>query len=241
MPSIAERAVRAEPIAGALLAALVALGAAPAVAQSEDAVERGRVLYVEGLAAFEEGRYPEAARAFRAAYELSRVPVALHNMATALRAMERYADALRATRALLEDHPDLDPELRRAAQTLVRELRAEVGVLTLLGVPLEPVPTLRLDGEVTAFGAARPLELELDPGGHRLVLDAPGHAPFDWEGAIEAGERVRLDVDLRPSAGDPLPWVLGVVGAAIVAAIAIGLAVHFVSGTGVAFDQHVEI
>lgn len=226
------------------LAALLAFAPSLALAQADDVMERGRARYLEGIEAFDEGRYAEAEAAFRESYELTRVPVALHNVATALRAMGRYADALAATRALLRDHEDIEPEVRDTAAALERELRDLVAIATLAGVP--PAPVLRVDGEVRAVPERRPIELELDPGHHRLRVEAPERDPFEWAGTLAAGERLHLDVVLpaRPlpprAADDSWVWIVVGLAAAVAAGIAIGVGVHFGSQSSV-YDDRLEI
>jgi hypothetical protein len=223
-----------------------------------------RALYLEGLAAFEQNRYAEATRAFRAAYELEPVPAALYSLATTLRAQDLYAEALRATRTLLVDHPDLDAELRTQAEALVEDLRGRVGTLALLDLPTAPAPMLQLDGDSLSLPATRPVELDVDPGSHRLHITAPGRLAFEWTGSIAAGARLELHVELPvdPHAARPRratapatatdtapdtdaapdtgpPWVMiGVIGALVVAA---GIVIVVLALPDQPYDRSIEI
>ncbi len=82
-------------------AALWLLAAAPealaqASAPSEEALERGRELYHNGVVLYREGRYEEAILAWQEGYRLTERPGFLFNMANAYERLARYDDALGA-------------------------------------------------------------------------------------------------------------------------------------------------
>lgn len=74
-----------------------ALWVAPAaLAQSEADEARAKELFDNGSILYDEGRYEEAVSAFEAAYALSKKPLLLYNMASALERMGRWDEALEA-------------------------------------------------------------------------------------------------------------------------------------------------
>ena len=68
----------------------------PAFGQSDDDEARAKELFDNGSILYDEGRYEEAVAAFEAAYALSKKPLLLYNMASALERMGRWEDALDA-------------------------------------------------------------------------------------------------------------------------------------------------
>lgn len=215
----------------ALALALALTAPSTSSAQAEGDVDRARARYAEGLAAVDEARWGDALEAFEASYTLSGVGAALFNVATTLRALGRHVDARAALERLLAAHPELDPEMRAAADAMLREERARVATLVLAGLPPPPAPRALLDGVEVADDGARPLRLAVDPGPRHVVVTADGRAPFEWRGTLADGAIERVDVRLAPAAtggDDPeiLLWILAACGVALAAgAVALGWAV----------------
>ncbi len=88
-----------------LVAALLAAGGA-ARAQPDDPQARSRVLYEEGSRAYKAGDYPRAIEKFLAAYDLSRAPAILFNIAQAYRLAGSCDRALEYYRRSLDEEPD---------------------------------------------------------------------------------------------------------------------------------------
>jgi len=169
---------------------------------ADDAAARfaeGRAAYARGLAAADEVRWSDALREFERAYELARVPSALFNVATTLRALGRHVDARDTLTRLLRDH-ELDAETQTEAARLLREESTRVARLRVSGLPAIERLELRLDGRVTPLGTERPLELSVDAGAHVLEATAPAHDAARWEGTLADG--AVEDVTLVPT---PIP------------------------------------
>jgi hypothetical protein len=83
--------------------------------------------------------------------------------------------------------------------------------------------TVRVDGRPRG---ASPLTLDLEPGSHEVVLDAPAHQRRTLAIAIARGESRRIDVTLDRRATPLLesPWFWTGVGAVVVGAVATTLA-----------------
>lgn len=137
------------------LALLVVLlgGMAPAVAQQRS--ERAKAAFYDGRKAYESGDYQRAYDLFKQSYILSQEPALLYNIAAALQAMERPADAARALRDYLEAVPT-DPEkaaLERRiaaldkAQALMERDRRESAPRPATTPPPVPAPDGKLSPE----------------------------------------------------------------------------------------------
>jgi hypothetical protein len=157
----------------------------PSAPPSNAELARARDSFHSGLADAEAARWPMAVLAFEEAYRRSGNPVALLNLASALRESGRVADARACIIALRARHaPQLDGETEAAA----REVYASVtAVVTLRGAP--PNGVVLVDG-VTQADATQPFEL--DPGLHRVEVRAPGRAPFQWQDVVSATQRLEL-------------------------------------------------
>jgi tetratricopeptide (TPR) repeat protein len=187
-------------LVGLALACAVALGSVPAAAQDDgDAdMQEARSLFVAGVAAVDAGRWADAIRSFSRAYELSGRPIALYNVAFALRALGRHVEARDAFERLLRLHgPDLDDTRRRESEGFLREERARVATLQLVGLSHDLRYGVRLDGDGVEDDGDRPLSLEVDPGDHALVVGADGFEDFLWEGDVGDGQRLEVRVTLE--------------------------------------------
>ncbi len=187
------------------------LGALPAsaygqtVARPAEACSQGeaRAAFEEGLLAFAERRWSDAAPAFERALACRPLPVVNYNLALAYRGLGRRIAAIEAFERYL-DAPDVDvtPERLQAIRDEVAEMRRQVVELTVTVSP--PTAQLRIDdrlfatsgGGALSFPAERPLRL--DPGAHVLTWTAPEHTPVRWSEEFRAGFRDARVVSLRP-------------------------------------------
>lgn len=129
-------------------------------------------------------------------------------------------------------------------RTESRDLAAGVASVT---VRLTPLPAtlvvhtnveaarIAVDGEAGGVGSA---ELELASGRHELVVTAEGHDRFERWLALDPGQvlevQATLALTVRPSSGEIWQsewfWIVGGIGVAVLAAVAIGLAVGLTGG-----------
>jgi hypothetical protein len=219
-----------------LVAATLVYSSGTAVAQrferppgepSDEAMEEGSRLYEEGRVAADAARWADAIAPLARAYRLTGRPVALYSLALAFRATGRFRDARDACTQLIEDHGgELDDELRASAEEMLAQATASVAVITLRTLDDPGGQRLRLDGREVDDDGSRPLPIETDPGRHALRVDRAGHLPFEWEGQLDEGQHLSLDVALEPEPSSvwESPWLWAGVGAGA-AAIAIVIAV----------------
>jgi hypothetical protein len=131
-------------------------------------VEVGRCLIELGAAALDAGQSNVAALAFR-------------------RALVLYP-------ALTLDASRYNPTTAKLfAKTRASFENSRVGALTLAGEPKGAA--VLIDGE---RAGKLPLSLELRAGEHWILVQAPGHLPFQARVTIKDGEPARQDVFLRP-------------------------------------------
>ncbi len=107
----------------AALACLGILLASPASAQDDGDVarEEAAAAFHAGEAAYRAGRFPEALTYFERAYELTREPDVLYNIATVQDRLRRDEDALASYRAYLEAVPDTEGRANIEARIQVLE------------------------------------------------------------------------------------------------------------------------
>jgi hypothetical protein len=222
--------MRALFVAALAAAALTTSGARaqlpdPPAAPSDADVSQARDRFVHGMELAQREDWAPALTEFFRSYALSGSPVALFNAGSALRSLRRFLEARDAFDRLLGD-PEIDEEMRHAAEEMRVHVTAQVASVAVDGVPSGPA-SITADGAERAVTSARPIEVELDPGARALTIRLPAYTLWSWQGSLEPGARLRLDAALTPEpsgGGDALPWILGGLGA-VVAGVIIGLVV----------------
>ena len=189
-----------------VLAAVVTAWSGDARAQPDAAREtEARALFASGRQAADAGLWSEAVDRFSRSYEAFPTASALYNLAVALRALGQHIEARDALARLLSEHQG---ELSEAQEGDARDLLAAEGVRTariaLEGLPRDSLE-VAIDGGARDDTGERPLVLEVNPGEHRLRVAGEGYEPYEWEGALLEGQRLRIDVALAPSLAEAAP------------------------------------
>lgn len=193
---------------------------------SEEAMEEARAIYNEAAQAAEEERWADAIGLFEQSYALSGRASALYSIGYTSRNVGRFIDARAALDQLLEQG-DVDEALRDQAIVLRHEVQRKIAVLSLVGLEQFEEPTVRMDGARAEDDGERPLSLEVDPGEHRVRVEAPGYSEFTWAGRLAQGDTMRLEVEME-DVSDSIwesPWLWIGVGAFVVAAAVITIVV----------------
>ena len=193
------------PLRTALLGALAlaCIAPAPAAAQPPD-LEQAQRLFNEARAALEQGRREEACGKFRSSLALAEIANTLFNVARCEEADGHLAAALGLWRrgiALLRGGDERLPVARERVVALER--RAPHVTVTLSpGAP--PGARVLADGvEIPPASLGAPLPL--DPGGHALVVEAPGHRPQRLDVRLSEGEALELSLSAGPAEAAPAP------------------------------------
>lgn len=141
------------------------LAFAPASAQDRDvAREEAAAAFHAGQAAYEAGRFPEALGYFERAYELTREPDVLYNIATVQDRLRRDADALASYRAYLEAVPDVAE--RANIEARIQVLEAAIAQ-SQAAPPIEPEP--EVDPEPEPAPVTPPPATDPGPGPWVLI------------------------------------------------------------------------
>ena len=112
-------------LTGALCAAV--LGLSPGLVAQTDPDELARRHFESGAAYFEEADYDNALKAFTKAYELSKRPEILLNLATVQERMQNLPAAVASLEEYLQQKPDADgaDTIRRRIENLKRRIESE--------------------------------------------------------------------------------------------------------------------
>lgn len=115
---------------------IAVLWALPASAQN-DRVARARVLFQEGNAAYDAGRFQEAAEKMKGAWELMRSPELAFNVGRAYERMSEYDEAIRFFRMYLRNGQPSAEERRdvQARITALREAKQRQSSQVFTGAP----------------------------------------------------------------------------------------------------------
>jgi hypothetical protein len=247
------RSATASPRAGAAaaVAAIVAIGATPALAQPRDPAA-AEELFRAGLAALDGGDWDGACSRFEASMRLDPSAGTSINVARCLEHEGRLAAAwaeLERARVLAREEPDQRRlEVEAFVDAAVRRLEPRIPRLRITATALPPGARILRDGIPLAEGALG-VPLPVDPGGHVVEATAPGHRPGRWDLEVPEGRRADVAVQLEPiptsafSAPDdvfaptapprdagPRP---GLVAGVVLAGVGVaGLAVGAVAGAG---------
>jgi hypothetical protein len=162
----------------------VVLWTSPAAAQTQGAA--AEALFDQGHAAMDKGDYATACLRFRESDRLDPAIGTKLNLGICEEKRGRLATAWDLFRAVV-DKADPTDERRAMAQDLAGKLEGRIPKLTIRLADGAPPDTTLREGELVLEGASIGIPLPMDPGKHRFLVTAPGHA-----------ERV-LEVELRES------------------------------------------
>lgn len=189
----------------------------------EDATAQARALFNAGAQAYESGKYPAAIQAFEEAYRLSPREGLLFSLAQAHRRQYFVARDPADLRAAVEHYQkylvvateakrrgeaadalaQLEPILARLAPLETAEggegasgeaaTAARSSAAQLMITSPTPGARLSIDGK---DAGALPYIAEVEPGKRRIVVTAPGYAPYEREVNAAKGSIVPLDAEL---------------------------------------------
>jgi hypothetical protein len=160
---------------------------------SKPNIDAAREMDQEGVRAFQEGRYADSTRYFRAAYRLGAPPSELWNMARSLERLDDPAGAAGAIEAYLARRGQLSPQDRSDAERELQALRARPSPLTVTTVPAGAA--VGLDAK-RALGST-PLTIEIPPGPHTIVVRRDGYVAITRSLEARFGRAVIVSLDLE--------------------------------------------
>jgi hypothetical protein len=177
-------------LASALVVALTLLSAASAHAQATAAAE---ALFNQGRDAMAAGDYEAACKRFRESDRLDPAVGTKFNLADCEEKRGRLATAWEMFRTVIAQLPENDERLPIAKQR-AGALEPRLSKLTLRLAAGAPAGTTVKDGQVELGSGSFDLPLPLDPGKHRLLVNAPGHASRSFEITLLPGETRQLEI-----------------------------------------------
>jgi len=138
--------------------------------ETEDArlTAAARAVFEEGLELADRGDWEAAADRFRRASEIRDSAPIRFNLAQSIARLGRLIEAVEMLRALEEDEA-VEPEVRRSATELRRELEERIGRVTVRVPGLEEEQRIMLD-DLELPEAALGVAIPIDPGSHTLRL-----------------------------------------------------------------------
>jgi hypothetical protein len=193
--------------AAVVVVGALSLSARTAAAQTADDAERQRTaLYNEGYALAQQGRWREAVDRFRHVVAIRSAPRALFTLGQAEEKLGELATAERTfQRALTDARAAGDFAVVDAADQAIRELHPRVPhlLLRLDARAADHAHDVKatVDGEPVATGQL----LDVDPGHHEVLVQAPGAQAFTRRLDIVPGTTNEIDVTLEPLASAPAP------------------------------------
>ncbi len=172
-----------------------ALGAEPTPSELSVA----RRLFDEGKAAFDAGRWQEAAGKFRQATAIKDTPGMRFHLARCEEEQGALVEALveydRAQE--LMEHGAKAPDVERLLPEAREKVKAKIGQLVLRLPADTPAVTVELDGKAV-LPSVLSLPLPVNPGTHRLRATAAGRQAFSVEVTVPVGGTEHLTIDLPP-------------------------------------------
>lgn len=196
--------MRHRPTTAIVVIALLLVGSGHS--HADEAADEGsdleaRIQFDQGLLLYEEGKYDQAAVAFRRAYELKPSYKLLWNVAQVENELGNYSAALKAYSDYLADGGDEVPEERRQqVQAQIDRLRLRVGQLTIQCATDDA--TIYIDGKDRGTTPA-PDAIYVDVGEHEVEIIKQGER-LHREVVAVAG-RQQVTVQVHTAGEEPLP------------------------------------
>jgi len=193
---------RLRSLAAAACLALVATHAQPGLAAdaprrplAESLSGDAKSDYDAGKLLFEDGDFAGAASKFRQAYERSKEPRLLWNVAVCEKGLRHYARVHELTKRYLDEGKDLlTPEQDKAARDLRDAVKSFIGTLRITA---PAGAEIAIDGERVGI-APLPAPVPIDLGAHKVSAQKAGLQASVTSVEITGGEESHVTVILRP-------------------------------------------
>ena len=171
---------------------LLLVASSPAFAQTSPAEAESH--FKRGVAFYQEADFKAALVEFKRAYELSKNPRLLYNVAQAQYQAHDYAEALASFETYLREGGDKLPRARRAeVDKEIAKLHARVGRLTVRSSVQDAAVTV--DDE--AAGPA-PMTRNVAVGARRITVKKDGYIPWTQSVEVASGDDRVVEAVLEP-------------------------------------------
>jgi len=162
--------------------------------EADDATERARELFQEGLRLSDQNLWEEAAQRFEAALALRDAPAIRYNLGATLVQLERFVEAANNLE-IARSHPEAPEELRQQAESVLTGIQSRLGRLEITFEGFENVPRVVLDGTLLHTDQLA-LTQWVEPGHHVATAEQSGAEVARVEADVTAGGEQTLT--LRP-------------------------------------------
>lgn len=164
--------------------------------------ETARGWVLEGRRLFAEKDYAAALERHMAAYRLVRAPTIGMEVARTQEAMGKWAEANATAVEVINlpaaaDEPTVFADAREHARELLNRLMILVPALRIDVTPANLVVRVEIDGEPMTM-PGQELSFRLNPGGHEVLVSAPGYFAARRTVALRQKERQTLALTLVP-------------------------------------------
>lgn len=188
-----------------LLGSAAALATPLTFAATPEETAAARSMAEQGLQAFNEERYQDAADLFERAESLVHSPIHLLYQARAnvkvgqlVKAQEAYIRIIREK--FRDDAPASFKSAQESARAEVEEIKPRLAKLTVKVSGVKQGAALTVDGDpVPAVLIGVPMPM--DPGEHKLEVSAEGYAPKSATVKLTEGQVEAVELVLEPAAG----------------------------------------
>ncbi len=163
---------------------------APLASAQDDALARARFLDQQGVRAFGEGRFRDAATLFNESYRAGGPPTELWNVARCQLKLDD-PDAARKILEVYLDRKDLSAEDRAEGKRLLDEIENKTSTFVVASTPAGA--TVTLDGRVIG---TTPVSSVLQPGAHEIRIAREGVGSTTKRVQAHDGRAVVISVEL---------------------------------------------
>lgn len=162
------------------------LFASSARAQSDEDLERARVLFGEGVRFLEAEEWEDAAMRFRGVLEIRESGQVKYNLAIALEGLGEYAEAAQLLTSVVEDR-SVGARIRRDARRTLRDLTRRLGHLTITLQGDDDRANVSLDNRRVGLDLlGQPIPV--DPGEHTIRVTRGGRQIAEREVSVGQGD-----------------------------------------------------
>ncbi len=238
-----------------LACALIAVVPALATAQEASASEMAaaRELFQEGVAAARQERWEEARTLFERSYRIVPRSSTLLNLASAQAETGQLVQAAESYRRFIADAGPRETRLRSSAEDALADIEGRLARVTISVEGLEGDDEIWLDEQIIGHGSLG-IGLPVSPGDHVVTVARAGAAVAERRFSVGEGASGEVVLDaseqpqVEPAPVDPIaapgpsvdeddggtiwssPWLWVGIGAAVLAAVLIPIAITASSG-----------
>lgn len=165
----------------------------------QDRIEQAKTHYEQGSRFYAQGRYKDAVRELKAAYDLSGETILLYNIAKCYDKLGEFDRAIETYGDYVHMSPDLSAadraEVERSIQELRQRKREMLPELVIRSTPRGA--DIYIDDKTKLMGQT-PDKFRVEPGPHKLYLEKKGYEPQEKPFVMPTGKPLVLEFDLKP-------------------------------------------